>query len=405
MKDHFFLAFRNLRRRGLRSWLTLIGILIGIMTVVSLISLGNGLRLAVLSQFGISSTEIITIQAGGVSSFGPPGQGAANPLTIKDAEAIEKLGPVQYAIPRNIETTRIEFNNKQIIGITVSMPEGRKRAFVYDVLSLDLQDGRLLKSTERGEILLGNNYFVKDKSGFDKAVRVNDILKIDSKNFKVAGIFKKKGSFIFDSMILMDEKDLDDLVNFGDKTDIIAVKVTKKEEMEQAKIDIEKLLRQRRNVKEGEEDFQVSTPQAALDTVNSVLTGIQIFIVLIALVSIIVGAIGIVNTMTTSVLERKKEIGIMKAIGAKNSDIFFQFFIEAGLLGLIGGAIGALFGIAIGYFGTLAISNFLGSSITPAISLPLIFYSLLGSFVIGSISGITPAMRAARQKPVEALRS
>ncbi|MEK6878147.1 MAG: FtsX-like permease family protein, partial [Nanoarchaeota archaeon] len=103
-------------------------------------------------------------------------------------------------------------------------------------------------------------------------------------------------------------------------------------------------------------------------------------------------------------LERKKEIGIMKAIGARNSDIFLQFLIEAGLVGTIGGLIGVLIGVNIGLLGTFAINNYIGSENIPQINFVLIFSALIGSFIIGCISGILPALKAARQKPVEALR-
>ena len=174
--------------------------------------------------------------------------------------------------------------------------------------------------------------------------------------------------------------------------------------MDKTVLEIEKELRQRRNVKIGQEDFEVSTPEAMLSTVNSLLGGVQAFIVMIALISIFVGAIGIVNTMTTSVMERVREIGIMKSIGAKNSDIFLQFFIEAGLLGFVGGVIGVLIGTGIGFIGILGINNFIGISTSFSPNLVLIFGTLVGSFLIGSISGIAPAMNAARLNPVEALR-
>ena len=141
-----------------------------------------------------------------------------------------------------------------------------------------------------------------------------------------------------------------------------------------------------------------------LATVNQILTGVQIFIVLIATIAIIIGAIGIVNTMMTSVMERKKEIGIMKAIGARNLDIFLQFFIEAGMLGLVGGLVGIIAGIGIGYLGTIGINYLIGAETSPSINFMLIFATLLGSFIIGSIAGITPAMKAAKQNPVEVLR-
>ena len=116
MKDFFILAFGNLKNRGVRSWLTLIGIFIGIVAVVALISLGEGLSLAVNSQFGISSTEIISVQAGGVSAFGPPGSGDANPLTIDDMEKIERLSSVNRVLRRNLATGKLEFNDLAVFG-------------------------------------------------------------------------------------------------------------------------------------------------------------------------------------------------------------------------------------------------------------------------------------------------
>jgi len=194
------------------------------------------------------------------------------------------------------------------------------------------------------------------------------------------------------------------LLDYGDDVDLIAVKVRDEDLMDRTKEDIEKLLRKRRDVDVGEEDFEVSTPEAMMETVNSVLGGVQAFIVIIASISILVGALGIVNTMTTSVLERKKEIGIMKAIGAKNSQIFLQFFFESGMLGFMGGLVGAVLGTLISVAGISGINGFLGSEMSPVIDPILIGGALLGSFIVGSVAGIVPAMSAARQNPVEALR-
>ncbi len=403
MKDYFNLSFKNLRHRGLRSWLTLIGIFIGITAVVSLITLGNGLKAAVNSQFGVESTELITIQAGGLNAYGPPDSGALTPLTKDDSDAIEKLSTIEYTIPRNIENGKLEFNDIVIFGFTTDIPDGEKRKFMYEANELEAETGRLLVDGDSGNVVLGYNFYV-DKVGLGKPVRPGDKVLIQEEKFKVVGILEKQGSFIWDNVVLMKRNDLEDLMNLGDEVDLIVARVKDKDLMDKAKENIEKLLRKRRNVKIGEEDFEVSTPEAQLATVNSVLSGIQAFIIIIASLSIFIGAVGIVNTMTTSVLERKKEIGIMKAIGARNSQIFLQFFIESGLLGLIGGAVGVLFGTLIGYFGTVGINNFIGSNANPNIDFMLIGFALLGSFIVGAVSGIAPAMQAAKQNPVEALR-
>lgn len=402
--DSFLLALKNLKHRGIRSWLTLLGIFIGITAVVSLISLGNGLQLAVSSQFGISQTELITIQAGGVSSFGPPGTGVVNPLTTKDLDEIKKINSVKRAVRRNIFTGKLEYKDQVVFGYATTIPSGEDRDFIYEQLEAEPFKGRFLKDSDVGKVFLGYNFYA-NKVGLDKEIIPGKKILIQDKEFKVIGILNKKGSFIFDNAIYMNEGDAKNLFDYGDEIDIIAVQAKDNKELEQTKKDIEKTLRKSRSVKEGEENFEVSTPEASLETINNILRGVKIFIIIVASISIFIGALGIINTMTTSVLERKKEIGIMKSVGAKNIHIFSQFFIESGLLGLLGGIVGVAAGTLIGYGGTMGINNFLGTNLKPNIDFILIFSSLLGSFVIGAIAGIIPAMRAARQNPVEALRS
>jgi len=405
IKDSFFLAFKNIRHKGLRSWLTILGIFIGITTVVALISLGNGLKMAVNSQFGVSSTEVITVQAGGLNSYGPPGSGVVNPLTLEDLDAIKRLGTVEIAIRRNIPSGKLEFNNIVGFGFSGSVPDGEDREFVYDMMGVEIETGRLLKDGDGKKVVLGYNFYAEgDKSGFGKRIYPGDEVLIQDEGFEVVGIAKKQGSFLTDNIIYMNDKPLEELMGYGDDIGLIAIKVKDKNLMEKAKIEIEKALRKTRNVDVGEEDFEVSTPEATLGTVNQILTGVGIFVGLIAGISIFVGGIGIINTMTTSVLERRKEIGIMKAIGAKNSHIFMMFFVESGLMGLIGGIIGVLAGVLIGYLGISGINNFIGATSHIKIDYMLISLTLLGSFLIGSIAGIAPAMQAAKQNPVDALR-
>jgi putative ABC transport system permease protein len=403
IRDYVLLAFGNVKHRGIRSWLTLIGIFIGIMAVVALISLGNGLKEAVNSQFGISSTEVISVRAGGVNAFGPPGSGDAEPLTIDDLKAIEKISSIERAIRRNIPAGKIEFNDKVIFGLATNVPDGEDRKFMYELLSLKASVGRLLKDGDTNKVFLGHNFY-SNKVGLDKPLKKGDKILLQDKSFEVVGISEKRGSFIFDNMVYVNEKPLEDLMAYGNDIDLIGVQVKNSKDIEKVKAEIEKVLRKNRGVKIGEENFEVSTPQAALETVNKVLGGVQIFIVIIASISILVGALGIVNTMTTSVLERKKEIGIMKSVGATNGQIFLQFFIESGLLGLVGGLVGVILGSIIGFVGTKGINNFIGAELSPEINILLIFSSLVGSFMIGAIAGIVPAMKAAKENPVEALR-
>lgn len=405
MKDYFLLAFKNLKKRGIRSWLTLLGIFIGVAAVVSLISLGSGLKVAVNSQFNIGSTQVITVQAGGISGYGPPGSGAVKPLTTEDANAIGQISSVQASIPREIRTVGMEYNNKETFTFAATVPDNSQGDnYMYSIADIKTDSGKLIYQGDRGVIVIGNNLADGTKNGFERNLKVGDKVQINGKDFRIQGILSKQGSFIIDNAILINEKDLQNLLGYGNQVDIIEVKVSDQSLMNQTQNSIESLMRQRRNVKVGEEDFEVTTPQASLNSVNQILFGIQIFIIIIASISIVVGAIGIANTMMTSILERKKEIGVMKAIGARNEQIFYQFLIEAGLLGLAGGIIGIIIGSGVGYAGTAALNSFIGSSAQPQISLVLILSAVLGSFLIGSIAGLVPAMRAANQNPVEDIR-
>ncbi len=402
IKDAFVISLKNLKHRGLRSWLTLLGIFIGVAAVVSLISLGNGLQAAVTSQFGISSTDLITVQASGLST-GAPGSGAVVPLTTNDLDAIKKLSSVKRAIGRDIVPVKAIYNKKAAFTYATNIPSGTDRQFVYDQINAKTVSGRLLKDGDNGKVVLGYN-FGTDSNSFGKAIIPGNTITIQNKSFQVVGILEREGSFIFDNVIYMNQNDLDQISGYGNKVDIIAVQPVDKNEMNKTKNDIENLLLQRRNVKKDAENFQISTPQASLNQVNQIIGGVQIFIAIVASISIFIGALGIVNTMTTSVLERKKDIGIMKSIGATNYQIFVQFFIESSLLGLVGGLVGAVFGEILGIVGTVSINSLINGSIPIEINFGLIISALIGSFLIGGIAGIVPAIHAANQSPVEALR-
>lgn len=402
IKDSFVLSVKNLRHRGLRSWLTLLGIFIGVAAVVSLISLGDGLQAAVSSQFGISTTDLITIQAGGLS-VGTPGSGAVTPLTTNDVNEIKALSSVKRAIGRDIVPVKAIFNQKAIFTYSTNIPSGSDRQFVYSAINAQAVSGRLLKDGDNGKVLLGYNFYT-ESNDFGKAVIPGNTIIIQNKSFEVVGILARQGSFIFDNVIYMNQNDLDSISNYGNRVDIIGAEPADKNSMNQTVNDIENLLLRLRNVKKNSEDFRISTPQASLNQVNQVINGVQIFIAIVASISIFIGAIGIVNTMTTSVLERRKDIGIMKSIGATNSEIFSQFFIESSLLGLVGGFVGSLFGELIGIFGTIGINSFINGKLPITINIGLILSALFGSFIIGGIAGIVPAFSAARQNPVEVLR-
>ncbi|MEM4330398.1 MAG: ABC transporter permease [Candidatus Pacearchaeota archaeon] len=398
VKSYLEISLKSLKHRGIRSWLTLLGVVIGVSLVVSLILIGDGLRLAVENQFGGVSKEIISVRAKGVD-YGIPGSGSTKPLTEKELEEVKKIQGVKSVLRRNIEQGVLEYKDKKSFVFVTNVPLKEKK-FFYEALDLKVISGRLLDEGDSKKIIVGYNFYKES----DGEISPGKKLKINNENFEVVGVAKKKGSFIFDNIIFMPEEDMKRIFDYGEKINFIGVQADSKDKIGIVKERIEERLRKIRNVKEGQEDFIVTTPQAMLNQINEILKGIQIFIIIIASISIIVGIIGILNTMNTSVLERKKDIGIMKAIGAKNSQIFLQFFLESGLIGLIGGIVGIIFGISIGYISFFFLENFTGVETSIRIDYGLMMIILLSSFFIGSLGGVYPALKAAKQNPVEAIR-
>ncbi len=404
IKTYFLFSLSNLRHRRLRSWLTMLGIFIGISAVVSLISLGEGLREAIKSQFGFLGTDILSVRAASSSFAGVPGAGSPNPLSSTLAEKINKIKGVKVAFNRYIDSITMEFNNRQVILPAVSIPGGDTRKILEQMMNLKTEEGRLLKDGDGRKVLLGNNF--KKENLFGKGIKVRDTVLINGMKFEVVGILKKKGSFLFDSGVIINEDVfLDEIRENDEEVNIIAIKVDDPNNIDKVEEDVEKLLRKERRVKEGEEDFVVETPQKTIETLNSTLFAVQLFVYIIAIISLLVGGIGIMNTMYTAVLERKKEIGIMKAVGAKNSTIFTLFFLESGMLGMAGGLIGIFLGLIFAY-GLAAVGRAaLGSQLIRAHpTFLLIFGSLLFSFFVGTIFGVLPALQASKLQPVESLR-
>ncbi|MDP3966067.1 MAG: ABC transporter permease, partial [archaeon] len=181
LKDGFALSLKNLRHRGLRSWLTLLGIFIGVTAVVSLISLGNGLQTAVTSQFGVSSTELLSVEAGGISNYGPPGSGAVEPLTIKELEAIQKLSSVKRAVGRKIVSGKIEYNKKAVFSYATNIPSGDDRKFVYEQIEAKTIAGRLLEDGDFGKVILGYNFY-SNSVGLDKVIRPGNSITVQGKS-------------------------------------------------------------------------------------------------------------------------------------------------------------------------------------------------------------------------------
>ena len=397
MKDYFSLSFNNLKRRKLRSWLTMIGIFIGIAAVVALISLGQGLQASIEKQFEALGTDKITITPKGMFGGMP-----SNPLTENDLKVVENVPGVDIATAYVLESLNVEYRsqNKNTIIYGVD-PDKYPKLFSQ---TYTIESGRDFKAGDKTKIVLGWNAANKD---FDKNIIVGNKIKIGEESFEVIGILKKTGSPSDDSAIIMPIDSLREIT--GNKEDVsgIFARVKAGEDVNKVAADIEKQLKKERGEKlsEKSQTFDVLTAEQLLNSFGDILSVVQAVLVGIAAISLLVGGIGIANTMYTSVLERTKEIGTMKAVGAKNSDILILFLIESGMLGLIGGLIGIGIGIGLSkiaeYIAAMQLgSNLLQASIDPV----LIIGALVFSFLIGAVSGVFPAMQASKLKPVDALR-
>jgi len=405
ISDYFLLALNNLKKRGLRSWLTILGVFIGIAAVVALISMGAGLRTAITGQFGSLSIDTLTIQNKG-SGLGPPGSTVIEKLNKNDKKIIENIRGVDFVIPRLIRVGKLEYNGISGFGYGADLPEEKEALnFIYSSFDVEAESGRLLQPGDRGKIMLGN--FFAETNDFEKNFRVGSKVWINNRLFEVIGILEKSSNFQLNAIVFFMNDDMEDLFNTGeDEYDLIIAKIQNKNQIEEIAKKIEDKLRKDRNEKLGEESFTVETPIQALESVNNILDIVNIIVIGIAMISLIVGGVGIANTMYTSVIERTSEIGIMKAIGAENKDVLMIFLIESGLLGLVGGIVGAILGLGIALGASSVASQALGADLFQiTISYPLLLGAISFSFFVGILSGILPAIQASKLKIVDALRS
>jgi putative ABC transport system permease protein len=401
MKDYFFLAFNNLKRRKLRSWLTMIGIFIGIAAVVALISMGEGLQNTVEEQFEILGADKITIMGKAGPMTSPVASELSDkPLTEKDLEIVRKSSGIKLATGFLIKSLNTNFK-KETKPLLVSGIEVEEYSKMFEG-TYSIEDGRDLKKEDNYKIIIGYNLGYTTNI-FEKKIETGNNLIIGGKSFKVVGILEKIGGPDDNSMIMPIEA-MKEITGEKEIISMIMAQAKQGEDIDKVGGNIEKGLLDYRNEKEPE-TFNIQTTEQLIESFGNILGIVQAVLVGIAAISLLVGGIGIMNTMYTSVLERTKEIGTMKAIGAKNSNILSIFLFESGLLGLVGGMIGIGIGVSLGKIAEYLASTALGTDIFKAyFSLYLIVGALLFSFLIGTLSGILPAMQAAKLKPADALR-
>jgi len=398
------IAASGLLRRKVRSYLTILGIFIGIAAIVSLISLGQGLQTAVLESFSGFGPDLLFVTAKS-PGFGPPGAASVASLDETDIAVVEDVSGVAVAAKRTIRSARIAFKDRIDVTFVTNIPDDPKaRDLVLGAFRAQAAQGRLIEPNEGRRVTVGSR-FGDDDSPLGQALAPGKDITINDVEFKVVGVLKRTGQPTGARVILMPEAEFERLFDARDEVGGIAVRVQPGADPVRVAEDISKALRQHRNLETGREDFDIQTPASLLESVNTVLTIVQAVLVGIGAISLLVGGIGVMNTMYTAVLERIREIGVMKAIGGRNSDIFTLFFLESGMLGTVGGVIGIMLGIALSKSVEIISTQLLGTTLVQVqYSVWLITGALAFSFVVGSISGTLPALQAAKIPPVEALR-
>jgi putative ABC transport system permease protein len=396
--DYFTYAVRNITHKGIRSWLTMIGIFIGIATIVSLISLGQGMQDAINTQFEQMGSNIIMLMPG--QNMGAPS--GASKLTDHDIQVIEGVRGVNLVGGMIAKFGLVEFGGERKYTFIAGIPTDKSQKIIEDMQSVRIHEGRKFYPTDGYRTIVA--WLIQKGDFFENPVKVNDRILIEGKEFRVIGSIESVGNHQDDTNIYIP---LDTAKELFDTEDYYTILVQLKEGYKPADVAeaIKERMRKDRNQKKGEEDFSAYTQEQLKETVGAVLDVVQAVLIGIASISLLVGGVGIMNTMYTSVLERTQEIGIMKAVGARNGDVLAIFLIEAGIFGLLGGLVGIGIGLgfskAVEYFAAGA----LGANMLKAhISYAFVGSVLLFSFIIGCASGVFPARQAAGMNPVEALR-
>ncbi len=403
MMEHFKIAIRNMFHSKLRTWLTMLGIFVGIAGVVALIGLGNGLQTAVHKEFETLGLNRIMVQPAG-SAFGPlSGELSTVKLTEKDIDSVRKASGVKSSGGFIIRNTNVIFKEKtHNANIFFHAVDQETLRVVKSSNLFKIEKGRDLRKGDIQKVSIG---WSVAHEFFDREISPGEQIEIFGQKFEVVGTQKKVGSPIHDGSIRIPLEGAKHFVDISDQYNLIIGLSDPNADVDEVAKNIEKKLRSSRNVKEGSEDFSVQSSKQILNTVFAIFGIIQAVVVAIAAISLVVGAIGIMNTMYTAVLERTKDIGVMKAIGAKNSDITLIFLIESGSLGFVGGLIGIALGLGVANIIALIARQALASNLFQVSVEPSILLGILAfSFVIGAVSGVLPALQAANLKPVDALR-
>jgi len=402
-------AFDMVIHSQVRSWLTILGIVIGVASVIAIMSLSTGMEETMNSQLDLGG-DLVTITAGysrgasmvGGGGGGPPGMGGGGATAATEKVSVGKSDvQVLKSIPE------IEAIDTQITGsVNVSYlgKSGKVNAVGVDqktwalITTSEIDEGRMLDSADKNVIVIGGRLA---SSYFDQPLGINKMLTIQGSTYRIVGILDDQSTSVY--LPLQMAYQLIPDAEYGVYNSII-VKVEDEDELDTTLSKITNKLMTARHVTNKTMDFSVSSNKAMQETRSEAMSSMQSFLLAIAAVSLIVGAVGVANTMFTSVLEKTKEIGIMKAIGAKNKDILLIFLFNAALIGLVGGILGIILGTILSAFMPALMGTNMLTRQGTIVSLDSVLLALGVSVFVGIAAGIVPARNGSMLKPVDALR-
>lgn len=407
--DILKLSLSHVRKSKMRSWLTIIGIVIGVAAIVAIISIGDGLQASVQKSLGSLGADLITVSPGYSRATGMgPGQGSGGGvstvnLTDKDLNVIKQVPGVIYVngmvSGRSDMILGTEKTSVSISGVDITVWRS--------IVTTELESGRYLQPGDSNAVVIG---YSLAHNVFLQPITQNRPVTIGGKTFKVVGIFAQSGGFGgTDNAVYMPADSARDVITETvDRNHFtsITVKIADQNLADRVKSDIEQKLMMSRHVNSRNRDFTVTAFASIQQQISSVTQAITLFLGAIAAVSLLVGAVGIANTMFMSVMERTRQIGLLKSLGATDTEVMKVFLIESGLFGVAGGVIGVTTGILISVLissvGLLMIGP--GGTMTTVVSPQLIIFALAFSIIVGVLSGVMPARSAAKMNPVDALR-
>jgi putative ABC transport system permease protein len=389
-------AFVDFKRNKVRTFLTALGIMIGVLSVVMLIALGLGLKNYLKQTFENLGSNLIMIFPG--SGFGGEEGGfsgafggffAGIKFDEKDVSNLSRISKADYVVPVFMKSTAIEAGSEKEIGYAMG-----SNVELFEALSMDLVAGEYFSNSDiqarSKKVVLGQ---VMAENLFDKAEdAVGRFVRINNQRFKVVGVVEKTGDREQDNSAIVPYKTTFGSLN-PDKTFLtIYLGVTDEDDVEEVKSEAEEILSRRYD----DDEFSVTEQTEILSTVNEIFNIINAVLVAIGSISLVVGGIGIMNIMYATVTERTKEIGIRRAVGATENEILKQFLTESVLLSFLGGLLGLLLA------GLIVLG--IRTVFPAAINLLAVVIAFVVSSAIGVFFGVFPARRAAKLPPIEAIR-